>query len=312
MRVIVIGATGHIGSFLIPKLVNAGFEVFAVSRHANTPYKTNPAWRSVKSISLDREKLEQTGEFGNEIAQLNPDIVIDLICFTQESAQQLVNAIRGKVRQLLHCGSIWVHGNTRFVPSTEEQQKFPLGDYGINKAAIESYLIDEYIYQGFPATIVHPGHIVGPGWCPLNPAGNFNEQFFIDIEEGNEVLLPNLGLETLHHVHADDVAQVFMQAILHRNNALGESFHAVSNQALTLRGYTQAIADWLSKPVNIRYLPLAELKNTVSEDDYNATVEHISHNSNCSNLKARQLLNYNPRYSSIEAIQESLIEMIKF
>jgi len=49
-------------------------------------------------------------------------------------------------------------------------------------------------------TIVHPGHIVGPDWIPINLAGNFNKQTFLDIKKVLEVLLPNLGLETLYHV----------------------------------------------------------------------------------------------------------------
>ena len=47
----------------------------------------------------------------------------------------------------------------------------PFGDYGIQKAAIEAYLLDQTRRYGFPATVVHPGHIVGPGWAPLNPQG---------------------------------------------------------------------------------------------------------------------------------------------
>ena len=32
MKVVVVGATGHIGSYLVPKLVWAGHEVIAMSR----------------------------------------------------------------------------------------------------------------------------------------------------------------------------------------------------------------------------------------------------------------------------------------
>lgn len=310
VRVIVIGATGHIGSYLVPKLVNEGFEVIAISRNKQTPYNENPAWLSVTSVALDREKLEQSGQFGQAIAELNPDIVIDLICFTEESARQLVGAVKGKVKHFLHCGTVWVHGDTRSVPTAEGQVKRPLGDYGKNKAAVEEYLHEEYAFQHFPMTVIHPGHIVGPGWVPLNPVGNFNKQVFLDIKQGKKVLLPNLGLETLHHVHADDVAGLFMQAIAHRKNALGESFHAVSNQALTLKGYAHALSDWFAQPAKFSYLPIAEMASHQSEQDFNATVEHISHSTNCSNLKARTLLGFKPKYSSIEAIQESLLEVI--
>src|SRR5690606_9863752 len=120
----------------------------------------------------------------------------------------------------------------------------PFGDYGIRKAAIEAYLLDEARRSGFPATILHPGHIVGPGWAPLNPAGHFNVQVFARLARGEELLLPNLGLETVHHVHADDVAQAFMAALENWRYAVGESFHVVSPAALTLRGYAEAMAAW--------------------------------------------------------------------
>src|SRR5436309_1224477 len=75
----------------------------------------------------------------------------------------------------------------------------------------------------FPATLLHPGHIVGPGWAPLNPAGHFNPDVFARLAQGEPLALPNLGLETVHHVHADDVAQAFMQAMAWRSSAVGES-----------------------------------------------------------------------------------------
>ena len=37
-RVVVIGATGHIGTYLVPRLVDRGHEVIAVSRGTRGPY----------------------------------------------------------------------------------------------------------------------------------------------------------------------------------------------------------------------------------------------------------------------------------
>src|SRR4029079_1872423 len=134
----------------------------------------------------------------------------------------------------LHCGSIWVHGPSVEVPTSEDQPRRPFGEYGIRKAQIEAYLLDESRRNAFPATILHPGHIVGPGWEPLNPAGHFNVQIFEQLARGDEFALPNHGMETVHHVHADDVAQAFSNAIAHRSAAIGECFHVVSPSALTL------------------------------------------------------------------------------
>src|SRR5262249_62318884 len=87
-------------------------------------------------------------------------------------------------------------------------------------------------------------HLVGRGWNPLNPAGNFNPQLFADLAAGREVLSPNIGMQTVHHVHADDAAQAFVRAIELRDAAVGQSFHLVSSGALTLRGYAERMAEY--------------------------------------------------------------------
>jgi nucleoside-diphosphate-sugar epimerase len=166
---------------------------------------TVAARKAVPQVSLIAP--DRAGTFGQRVRDLRPDVVIDMICFTEASARQLVEALKGAVQHLLHCGTIWVHGPTISAPLTEEQPRRPFGEYGIQKAAIEAYLLDESRRNGFPATILHPGHIVGPGWLPINPAGHLNPQVFVALAHGEELALPNFGMETLHHVHADDVAQ---------------------------------------------------------------------------------------------------------
>jgi nucleoside-diphosphate-sugar epimerase len=192
------------------------------------------------------------------------------------------------------------------VPTEETQPRHPFGEYGINKAAIEAYLLTEAHRIGFPATILHPGHIVGPGWAPVNPAGNVNPSVFAQLARGEEVLLPNLGMETLHHVHADDVAQAFMQALANWGGAVGESFHVVSPGALTLRGYAESMAAWFGQPPRLSFAPWEEWKKKGPDEDSAETWDHISHSPNCSIAKARRLLNYQPRYTSLQAIQESV------
>ncbi|MCX9077854.1 MAG: NAD-dependent epimerase/dehydratase family protein [Candidatus Methanoperedens sp.] len=310
MRIVIIGGSGHVGTYMVPRLVEAGHEVINVTRGQRDPYQPNGAWSSVRQVIIDREQAEAAGTFGQQIRALEPDAVIDMICFTLASALHLVEALRGQVLHFLHCGTIWVHGPSVVVPTTEEQPRRPFGEYGIQKAAIEAYLLREARRNGFPATVLHPGHIVGPGWEPLNPAGHFNLRVFTQLARGEEVILPNLGMETVHHVHADDVAQAFTQALLHWSTSVGESFHTVSPAAVTLRGYAEVMAAWFGQPANLRYLPWEEWRATVSPDEARATWDHIAHSPNCSIDKARRLINYQPRYSSLQAVQEAVTWLI--
>jgi nucleoside-diphosphate-sugar epimerase len=309
-HVVVIGGSGHVGTYLVPRLVAAGFAVTNVSRGERAPYHPHGAWKQVQSISLDREALERDGSFGREIRALKPDIVIDMICFTVDSARHLVSALIGHVQHFLHCGTIWVHGPSASVPTTELTPRRPFGDYGIKKAAIEAYLLEVARLERFPATLVHPGHIVGPGWEPLNPAGHFDPQVFSVLAQGKELALPNFGMETVHHVHADDVAQMFMAAIANRSAALGEAFHTVSPAAITLRGYAEAMALWFGREAKLTYLPWPEWKHAHGELEASQTYDHIAHSPNCSIEKAARLLGYRPRYSSIEAVCESVAWLV--
>jgi nucleoside-diphosphate-sugar epimerase len=265
----------------------------------------------VERIAVDRAAEERAGAFGRRVAELRPDVVIDMICFTPDSARHLVEALRGRVQHFLSCGTIWVHGHSTEVPTVESQPRRPFGEYGIQKAAIEAYLLDQARRHGFPATLLHPGHIVGRGWAPLNPAGHFNPQVFACLARGEELALPNLGLETVHHVHADDVAQAFMAAISHWSQAVGESFYVVSPAALTLRGYAEAVAAWFGRTPRLRFQPWEEWRATVAEEDAEMTWDHIAHSPNCSIAKARRFLEYRPRYSSLQAVHESVTWLVE-
>ncbi len=116
-RIVVIGATGHVGTYLVPRLVRAGHEVVAVSRGTREPYLPGPEWRDVERVVSDREAEDAAGVFGNRIAALVPDAVIDMLCFTPDSARQLVDALRPTRPLLVRCGSIWVHGPASGSPS---------------------------------------------------------------------------------------------------------------------------------------------------------------------------------------------------
>ena len=88
-NVVIIGGSGHVGTYLVPRLVEAGHEVTNVTRGRREAYQPHAAWRAVRTVVADREAEEKAGTFGGRIRDLKPDIVIDMICFTLASAQHL-------------------------------------------------------------------------------------------------------------------------------------------------------------------------------------------------------------------------------
>ncbi|MFF1632511.1 NAD-dependent epimerase/dehydratase family protein [Leifsonia sp. NPDC058248] len=309
MKIVVIGATGHVGGYLIPRLVAAGHEVVALSRGTSERYRDDPAWEKVELVTADREAEDAAGTFGARIASLEADVVIDMICFTPESARQLVDAIRGRSR-LVMCSTIWVYGTLTAVPATEDDAASspPWGGYGTGKAAIEALLREEG-ENGFPSQVLRPGHISGPGWKVINPQANLDLGVWEKLASGETLTLPNFGLETVHHVHADDVAQAFAAAVEVGRPERTEFYNIVSDRALTLRGFAEAVASWFGRKASIEYAPFDEFRTRVAAADARTTEEHVARSHSMSIRKARDELGYAPAYTSLEAVREAVDQL---
>ncbi|TBL69957.1 NAD-dependent epimerase/dehydratase family protein [Paenibacillus thalictri] len=312
MKVVVIGGRGHIGSYLVPKLVKAGHQVLCVSRGISNPYKNDPAWNEVEQVVLDREKAT-SGEFEKRIAALSADIVVDLINFSVESTKSMVESLGStNLSHYLFCSSIWAHGRATNLPMREDQPKYPLDEYGTQKLKSELYLHERFRQEGFPGTVIMPGQISGPGWSIINPVGNADYMIFDKIRRGEEIAIPNFGMETLHHVHADDVAQVFYNAIVHRKAALGESFHAVGDESITLFGYAQAMYRFFGKDEKIKFLPWNEWCDITKDKEHiEKTYLHIARSGQFSIEKAKSLIDYRPRHTLLETVEESVSYMVE-
>ena len=306
MKILVVGGTGHIGSYLVPRLVLGGHDVQVVARNPRPQYgDPRIVWKRVKWIVADRRSEEKDGSWQRRMASVDVDAVIDLICFTPEQNQMMIETFAGRTEHFLHCGTIWTYGPATRAPYMEDYPRKPITEYGRLKATIEADILSKYRKDGFPATIVHPGHISGREWLPIDPQGSRNGiQVYKDLALGNPVYLPDTGLTTLHHVHADDVAQIFELAIKHREAALGESFSAVAPYAMALIGCCEFVASLFGKEPNLRFVPLANLKQILGEKAFATTESHVMHSPCCSIEKARRLLGYQPRYTTEQIYKE--------
>jgi nucleoside-diphosphate-sugar epimerase len=306
MRVVVIGGSGHIGTFLVPRLVRAGHEVVSISRGISTAYADAPEWQQVRRVVADREQEDREGSFGDTVTRLGPDVVVDLVCFTLESATALVDSLRGRAGHLLHCGSIWRYGPSHQVPTSETSGTAPFGEYGIQKDRIARMLKQETAAGGLPTTSLHPGHIVGPGWHPIGPLGSLDPAVWQTLSAGLPLRVPGGGADLMHHVHADDVAQAFEHAIDRRDAAVGEDFNIVAPTALNVRGYAHIAAGWFGHTATLETVTWEQFRQATTPEHAEASWEHL-HRSHCFSIdKASTLLGYAPRYEPPAAVLESV------
>lgn len=308
MKIVVIGGTGHVGTFLVPRLVRAGHTVVSLSRGQSSPYADSPEWREVEQVVADREQEDRDGTFGATVLALEPDVVIDLVCFTLESATALVDALRGKVDHLVHCGSIWRFGRSRKLPIVEgsDSADDPEDEYGIEKKRIAAMLAEETRAGGLVTTSLHPGHIVGPGWTPVGPLGNLDPHVWSALAAGRTLAMPGSGSEMMHHVHADDVAQAFELAVSHRDAVAGEDLTIVAPTALSVRGFASIAASWFGREATLRGVGWEAFRASTPAEHADASWGHLDRSQVFSIEKARRLLDYGPAYEPEAAVLESI------
>jgi nucleoside-diphosphate-sugar epimerase len=313
MRVLVVGGTGHIGSYLVPRLLRAGHEVAVVSRRQQSQYtEARMGWDQVEWINADIRAEEEAGTWGDRMKKLEADAVVDLLSFTPQQNQVMVEAFKGRIDHFLHCGTIWAYGPVERAPARESDPRKPITQYGIDKAAIEVELRRLGRHENFPFTVIHPGHISGRRWFPIDPQGTRNgPEVYRKLATGEVVHLPDLGLATVHHVHGDDVAQFFQLALEQPQAAMGESFSAVAPYAMSLLGCCRAVASLFGRKANIELVPLADLEAIVGSEAFEVIAGHVEH-SPCSSMeKGQRLLGYRPRYTTEEIFAECVEHMLE-
>jgi len=103
-----------------------------------------------------------------------------------------------------------------------------------------------------------------------------------------------------------------MKAIANWSASVGEAFHTVSPAALTLRGYAEQMSAWFGKEPKLKFLPWPEWKAAQrNEEEATATWEHIARSPSSSIEKARRLLGYGPRYTSMQGVIDSVEWLIE-
>ena len=174
MRVVVTGATGHVGSNLVRALIRRGDQVRVVVRERV---------RSLEGLDVERVLGDVRDEASLRAAFADAEIVYHLAAVISISGDRngtvrAVNvdgtrrvaeaALAAGVRRLVHCSS--VHAFNLYLPGSREPidetwarvpDSAPHFAYDRSKAAGERAL-REVIEKGLDAVILHPSGVVGP------------------------------------------------------------------------------------------------------------------------------------------------------
>lgn len=258
MKVCVIGGTGHIGSHLVPMLVEVGHEVVVVSSgRTATPEDTR--WKSVRTV----QQSYGIEGWASAVSELRSEVVIDIL---QGDTPTLYKATRETCEHLIVCGSLWMFGLPRIVPTPEETQATCLFEGYDRRYEQMLQTKDRAASEGRAFTAVMPPNICGPGKIPLDGEGGRSLEVHLAHKRGERVFLPDPGNNLIGPCDAEDVARGFFCAAQNREAAANEIFNVGSAYALTALQFVETYGDIYGTAIPVELVSWREFEQEVLPD----------------------------------------------
>ena len=300
MRVLIIGGTGHIGVFLTKMLAGDGDEITVVSTGRT---RTDVgALRAVHLAKMDYRQALDDGTFIKLLKESNIEAVVDIL---QSHSALVYDACRKSgVAQLVACGSVWMFGRPKVVPTPEVVQgDNPFGSYRQRFAEMLE-VMHRSKRDGFPFTGIMPPNICGPGKIPLEGAGGRSIEVHRAHQRGEEVVLPFPGTNLIGPCDAEDVARGFHGALRNRQAAAGEIFNVGSAYALTTEKFIATYSGIYGSRIPVRYVP-AEIYTRDISPEIGAHFHFIE--PMCPDIsKISSRLGYKPKYTPEETMARAV------
>lgn len=247
MKVVVTGATGHLGRFVVERLAHAGCELVAVSRSGRAPEPPfgRPALPPQQTLALDLCTDDAVTALANV---LGPEVTLVHLAGSRPDATDGTRAARDRLldldvmgtqraleaagragtRAVIYASSAEVYG----VPQTpaalgEESATRPISDYGVVKLSGEDHLFAFAEEVGVRPVALRFAAIYGPGEHVSRPIPTFLRA----VASGRVPEIVGDGSVPCDRIHAADAARAIERAVFTEARGV---FNVADGEAHTL------------------------------------------------------------------------------
>jgi nucleoside-diphosphate-sugar epimerase len=303
MKAVVIGGYGHIGRHLVPKLIADGCEVTVVTRgRQSRPDALSWQGLGAEHLTFDYAELVGSAAGTKALAELQPHVVIDIL---GHDTPVLMDALPPTVKHVVLCGSLWMYGPPRQVPTAERTQgQCPFDAYRKRYQQLQQVLSRG---DGPTVAAVMPTNIAGAGKIPLEPAAGRSIDVHRAMAGGSTMTLPGDGSTLVGPIDADDVAEVFRLVLRQPERADGQMYNAGAAYAVTFSELVAVYGDIYGRKLPVEYMNWPAFEARFKPDL--STRYHFQQHMCADITKARLELGYRPRYTPQDALARAVAWM---
>jgi len=306
MKILVIGGTGLVGSYLLPELVEKGNEVFALTR-----------------TNVKIEKINKLGAFGLLGDIRNPqtfksdlpsklDIIVLLAMPSVKPGQRMTQKRKAELRKetndffrnsmdlaVDYNIPIILPSGTSFKTENNEtaDETWPILRVGLTEIGKDT---DEMVNQ---AIKIQTPKVIQLLYGKIYGNGGLFRFMYSMMEKGRSMIIGK-GDNCIPNIHACDAASAIVKAI--EKLPIGEKFIIADDTAVTQKDFTIYMAELMNKKLP-GHVPGVIIRLILGKDFY----EIVSMNCKVSNSKAKRLLDWKPEYPSYKEGLQATIKEIK-
>jgi dTDP-glucose 4,6-dehydratase len=307
-KVLVTGADGFIGSHLVEKLVQSGYQVKAFVQ-----YNSFGTWGWIDS--LPKEIKQQIEIFSGDIrdpygvkrALEGCDAVLHLaaliaIPYSYHSPDTYIDTnIKGtlnvlqaarelEIEKVVHTSTSEVYGTAKYVPIDEDHPLQGQSPYSASKIGADQLAISFYSSFNTPVSIIRPFNTYGP----RQSARAVIPTIISQIASGHDVIKLGALTPTRDFNYVEDTVNGFI-SILESTASIGEVINIGSNFEISIKDTAETIARVMKSKVEF-------ITDEIRLRPENSEVERLW----ASNQKASELLGWKPKYGGIEGFEKGI------
>jgi len=307
-KLLVTGADGFIGSHLVEKLVQSGYQVKAFVQ-----YNSFGTWGWIDS--LPKEIKQQIEIFSGDIrdpygvkrALEGCDAVLHLaaliaIPYSYHSPDTYIDTnIKGtlnvlqaarelEIEKVVHTSTSEVYGTAKYVPIDEDHPLQGQSPYSASKIGADQLAISFYSSFNTPVSIIRPFNTYGP----RQSARAVIPTIISQIASGHDVIKLGALTPTRDFNYVEDTVNGFI-SILESTASIGEVINIGSNFEISIKDTAETIARVMKSKVEF-------ITDEMRLRPENSEVERLW----ASNQKASELLGWKPKYGGIEGFEKGI------
>ena len=248
MKILILGGTSFFGKEAARLLLNNGHQVTVFSRRV-------PA----EGLPLDSVQTRGDRTVEADLVRMSTqvwDAVIDNICYTAEDARKAVRVFSGRTGLYIFTSSASVYSllqgaaapfrevQTEALQIKTDLANKPYYAYALGKYEAEKVYLAAAREKKFPAVIIRPPVVVGPGDPTLRAYS-----YWLRLSDGGPLILPNPAVSA-RYIFSGDLARAF-ELLVGSGDLYGQVFNLGDSAVINLEDFVKLSARVLHKEAEI-------------------------------------------------------------